>query len=296
MGCEVDQPRCDTQWPDSDFYNDQIKSLQPYTFSALVWDQAERDLKCNHVKTYPCMQQELVRSWRKAFNSPDAAFVVVQLPDYFDPKDPGAPGVPGFSSTAEGVFSMRLAQEQGVKDVEKTAATVTYDQSCNNLEFPGSCPFGSVHNIHKQHVGERVAAQLFRLMHDKDLVTEGPRAQKATAARAGNALGYAVSVQFAGGSLPFYLHPTRNCTGCCSTAVQGDFDVSHDGKSWYPGSKASMSGKDAVVFHADVQSPPAFVRYTAGSNFTQCALYNAQALPAWPFQMKVSSSGEEIVV
>ena len=56
----------------------------------------------------------------------------------------------------------------------------TYDQSCNNLAFPDDCPFGSVHNIHKQQIGPRVAAQLHRLMHAAHLVTEGPRAIGAT--------------------------------------------------------------------------------------------------------------------
>jgi hypothetical protein len=56
-----------------------------------------------------CLQKELVRSWRVAFASPAAAFVGIQLPDYYDPKDPGTPGTPGYATAAEGVFSMRLA-------------------------------------------------------------------------------------------------------------------------------------------------------------------------------------------
>merc|ERR1711990_412370 len=126
------------------------------------------------------MGRELARSWRASFSSPNSAFVVVQLPDYFDKKDPGAPGVPGYSSTAEGLFHMRLAQEKGLAGVDKSAAVASYDQSCNDLEFPDNCPFGSVHNVHKQKVSERVAAQLMRLMHGGSSVTEGPRAVEAS--------------------------------------------------------------------------------------------------------------------
>jgi hypothetical protein len=305
--CETDEPQCDDKMPDSTFYDDQIVGLQPYTFGAIVWDQAERDLKCNNVANYPCLQKELAHSWRKAFSSPDSAFVVVQLPDYYDQKDPGAPGVPGYTSTAEGVFAMRLAQEAGLEGVEKSALVATYDQSCNNLAFSDDCPFGSVHNIHKQEVGARAALQLLRLMEGQDLVAEGPRAQKASASRLGDADsdGFKISITFNGGSAPFALLPTRNCTDCCggsfganqdvSALPKADFDVSVDGKAWTSGSNARIKNGEGIVFHArGLPAPPALVRYTAGSNFTQCALFNAEGLPALPFQIGIEQ--ESLVV
>jgi hypothetical protein len=301
--CETDEPQCDDKWPDSAFYDNQIVALQPYTVGAIVWDQAERDLKCNNVANYPCLQRELAHSWRKAFGSPDAAFVAVQLPDYYDQKDPGAPGVPGYSTTAEGVFAMRLAQEAGLEGVEKSALVATYDQSCNNLAFPDDCPFSSVHNVHKQEVGARAAMQLHRLMQGEDLVTEGPRAQKASAKPVGSDAsgGFSVSITFAGGSAPFTLLPTRNCTDCCDgdygAAAKGDFDVSIDGKAWTQGSNARVKNDEGVVIHVKgLSSPPAFVRYTAGSNFTQCALFNAEGLPALPFQIGIDQETDMVVV
>merc|ERR1711924_545149 len=135
-----------------------------------------------------------------------------------------------------------------------------------------------------------------------DIITEGPRAVEATAAPAD--AGYRVTVRFAGGSSPFFLHPTRNCTVCCQgergsgvgAKAQGDFDASHDGLSWAPGSNARMKGDESVIFDVPLKSTPAFVRYTAGSNFTQCALYSKEALPAWPFQMKVKTEASTVVI
>merc|ERR1712179_409330 len=101
-----------------------------------------------------------------------------------------------------------------------------------------------------------------------------------------------VTVQFEGGSSPFALHPTRNCTACCSGKATGDFDASHDGKAWAPSSNVQVVGGNSVVFNVDLQSAPAHVRYTAHTNFTQCALYNAEAFPAWPFQMDVANDDE----
>merc|ERR1712137_635029 len=225
------------------------------------------------------------------------------LPDYYDAADPGAVGHPGYASAAEGLFKMRLAQEAGLVGDEFSAIVASYDQSCNNLEFPEDCPFGSVHNIHKQEVAKRIAAQLARLMHAETVVTEGPRAQEVVSTPVGNrTAGHSVTVRFAGGTKPFSLQPTRNCSSCCAgtfgTAALGDFDVSHDGSTWMPGNFVRMQGDDGVVFHVELPhtEPPNFVRYTAGSNFTQCALYNQEVLPAWPFQMEVTSTLDSIIV
>jgi len=297
--CEVDEPRCDSKWPDAAFHDDQIVALQPYTVGAIVWDQAERDLKCNHISQYPCLQRELVQSYRTEFNSPNAAFVVVQLPDFYDPKDPGAPnydpafGPVNFSHTGEALLAMRLAQEAGLQSVPKAALVATYDQSCNNFAYPENCPHGSVHNIHKQLIGLRVAAQLSRLMHGEIIVVEGPRAQEASVVTSDG--GFSVIVSFSGNSTPFELQPTRNCTSCCDGSAFGDFDASVDGLTWSAGSNATLHG-EKVHFQVKTHVEPSFVRYTGGSNFTQCALFNAEGYPALPFQITIGATTDTLII
>merc|ERR1712070_303262 len=131
-------------------------------------------------------------------------------------------------------------------------------------------------------------------MQGQNLIAEGPRSQEASAALVGDDAsgGFSVSVTFAGGSTPFALLPTRNCTDCCDgsfgTAAKGDFDASVDGLAWTPGSSVRMKGSEGVVFHVSgMSASPAYVRYTAGSTFTQCALFNAEGLPALPFQIGI---------
>ena len=52
----------------------------PHTLGALVWDQAERDVKCPvATAAYGCMQRLLLSTWRSAFASPRLAFVAVQV-------------------------------------------------------------------------------------------------------------------------------------------------------------------------------------------------------------------------
>ena len=57
--------------------------------------QAEADINCDRQPDYPCLQKQLIRSYRQQFNSSSMNFVAVQLPGY---------------QTGDGVFYMRLAQ------------------------------------------------------------------------------------------------------------------------------------------------------------------------------------------
>merc|ERR1712100_792887 len=69
----------------SSLFNAHIRPLQPYTVGAMVWDQAERDDKTScpkALRTYPCLEAALVRSWRLGFQSASVPFVAVQLPGY----------------------------------------------------------------------------------------------------------------------------------------------------------------------------------------------------------------------
>ena len=51
-------------------------------------------------------------------------------------------------------------------------------------------------------------------------------------------------------------------------------------------------GSDGVSLSFTIGTPPATpttVRYTANNAFPQCALYNGEGLPAFPFEMDVES-------
>lgn len=99
-----------------------------------VVSQAEADINCNRQAIYPCLQKQLISSYRRQFNSTRMNFVAVQLPGY---------------QVGDNVFYMRLAQEAGVTSVENAAIIATYDDSCAAGKTNG-CPHGNVHNVHKQ--------------------------------------------------------------------------------------------------------------------------------------------------
>ena len=89
---------------------------------------------------------------------------------------------------------------------------------------------------------------------------------------------------------------------CCGNKGV-DFDASPDSAvsgHWINASSAvirqgggSESDGDDTVVVVDVVFPAAVsgsVRYTAAAIFPQCALYNAEGLPALPFEMPIASS------
>ena len=194
---------------------------------------------------------------------------------------------------------MRLAQDEGVHGDELAEVTVTYDLSCPFGVTSPECPKGSVHNVNKSIICERAASQLIRLrgLHPSSaVVTEGPRAVKVTASKSSGGGSrttgstYNVHVTFEGGTGPLSQRGTQYCAKCCTQEGPGDFDASADGGATFVnGTSASVSAMTAT-FSVDLPSPPTHVRYTANQGFPQCAVYNQEGLPAYPFALAVATA------
>ena len=244
------------------------------------------------------MEQYLISSWRELFNS-SFAFVGVQLAGYTAVMANGTGQFPGLSVTSEEVFKMRLQQEAGCSGVDGGCVVVpTYDFSCQTdnpaVVHGNNCPYGSVHQPDKPAIGKRIALQLYKQLLNPatPAVVEGPRATHVTAPPMWTASGQTVTVSFSGGSPPFALAPTRNCTSCCDGSKNRghtvDFDASVDGVVWFNGTDATLGAGATITFRVvGLASPPTVVRHTAASVWPQCAVYNAEKLPLLPFEMHV---------
>ena len=138
----------------------------------------------------------------------------------------------------------------------------TYDLSC-----PTS-PYGSVHNVEKGPIGERIAAKILQSYRvgggggggSDTVVTDGPHAISArvVSESASDTLFdgdgfFELEVQFAGGSAPFTMRATKNCTSCCGGSAPAgkptdghtlDFDASGGGA---PGAVVWVNSTGAVV-------------------------------------------------
>ena len=102
----------------------------------MVWDQGERDKHCvsapgtllTHTKRYPCLERQLISTWRAGFVS-NFSFLAVQLPGYIGDCDSNGLS-PFVSACVPGVFEMRLAQEAGTTHDPHAGITATYDLGC----------------------------------------------------------------------------------------------------------------------------------------------------------------------
>ena len=107
---------CSPHMPLSKIWASTVIPMQPYTFASMIWDQAEADIICDRTPLYPCLQRQLISSYREQFNSSAMNFVAVQLPGY---------------QLGDSVFYMRLAQAAGVVGVERAAIVATCKSTGN---------------------------------------------------------------------------------------------------------------------------------------------------------------------
>eukprot|EP00756_Hemistasia_phaeocysticola_P014060 Hpha_TRINITY_DN15321_c0_g1::TRINITY_DN15321_c0_g1_i1::g.89631::m.89631/K05970/SIAE; sialate O-acetylesterase len=299
--CENDTPQCDNQLTDSQFWGEYMtKMIAPgvsnvgYKIHLVVWDQAERDTKCpKSLAAYPCMQRYLISSWQQRFNS-SFAYVGVQLAGYTGALNNGT-GTYGVI-TADMVYQMRMQQERGCHGVPTPCSVVpTYDFSCS-AGSDGGCPYGSVHQPDKPDIGRRVGLLLHQYLRPSTAprVVEGPRAVSATVSGIANNA-YKVELRLEGGSAPFSFRGTRNCTACCNGAHTLDLDVSTDGQTWtnVTGIPTTPLSGSTLSFGVTLPAAPTQVRHTHGAIWAQCALYNAEGLPLFPFDLGISKAQQQ---
>ena len=74
------------------------------------------------------------------------------------------------------------------------------------------CPYGSVHNVEKGPIGQRVANKLMALLTGDNIVSDGPQVKSARMLSHDGQGKYKIGVRFTGPSLPYILGPTKNCT------------------------------------------------------------------------------------
>ena len=127
-------------------YNMMIAPLIPYPIKGVIWYQGESNRDANK---YRVMMPELIRSWRREWNS-EFAFFIVQLP-FCSAK--------GWDYT-----NIREVQFQTVQNTPKTAIAVTTDVGDKD----------NVHPPDKRPVGERLALCARAIAYGEKIEYSGP--------------------------------------------------------------------------------------------------------------------------
>lgn len=239
-------------------YNGMIHPFTAMHVRGFVWYQGCANT--GDPDAYRILQPMLIESWRRAFRSPEAAFLVTQLsafeqhrpqdrlPDDFwkalQPQDGGYP---------------RVREVQGaMRTHPNTGVAVTID-----IGDPSD-----IHPHNKKDVAFRLAKQAERICYGCPGVVEGPLYDSMRIE------GDRIRIAFA--NLGGGLVARGGAIGEHSFAIAGA-----DGR--YVWADAQVEGDTVVVWSAAVPEP-ANVRYAWGMCPPNPNLYNAEGFPAYPFR------------
>ena len=265
-------------------FNAMIHPLLPMRFAAVLWYQGESD--GYDIDRYQCSFPNLIQDWRTQFGYADA-----ELPFYFVLLAPYTSAPP----------LLRAAQLDalGIANVGVANAIDLGDRYGSQ---------GEVHPRNKSYVGERLARWLLQDIYQQQVQVDGPQLVSATAALTSSAA-LQVTLQYAddSSSQGLFALPTPGCDSsavgadlCCTEQTPGSF-ASLVTYSWSLSNGDTYTGSSPAVLDAaartvtvvdtsaslPINGSLVLVSY-AYADWPGCALYNADQLPALPFQLNLT--------
>jgi len=229
-------------------YNSMIAPLTNYTIKGILWYQGEAN--SNNAKKYDLLMTNMILDWRIKWQIPNFPFLIVQLPNFTQPKEQPIPG---------NWTKLREAQSSIVKHVINTGLVVTID-------------IGETYDIHpsnKKDVGYRLFLASRKTAYNEiDIITSGPEFKDFKIEDDKIVLSF--------NSIGIGLVAKGTTTELNQFAIAGN-----DKK--FVWANAYIQGDKVVVYNNLIKNPVA-VRYAWTDNPLGCNLYNEKNLPAAPFR------------
>lgn len=230
-------------------YNTMVAPAIQYAVKGFLWYQGETN--AGKAKEYAKQLPALISDWRSKWGLGNIPFLFAQLPNYME-----VDYSPGESNWAQ----MRQSQLETLS-VPNTGMAVTLDAG----------EWNDIHPLNKKSIGERLALWAEHLVYgDQNLVYSGPIYRSVVAQ--GNKL--SLSFDHVGDGLV-----AKNEPRLYYFAIAGA-----DKK--YVWANAKIDGSNVVVWNDAILSPVS-VRYAWADNPEGANLYNANGLPASPFEATV---------
>ncbi|HRX11001.1 MAG TPA: sialate O-acetylesterase [Draconibacterium sp.] len=228
-------------------YNAMVAPLIQQKIKGFLWYQGESN--AGNPEPYSDYLSALINDWRNKWNNENLPFLYVQLANFQD-----VDYLPTESNWAE----LRFAQLEALS-VPNTAMTVTIDLG----------EWNDIHPLNKKDVGERLALGAFKLAYRENLVYSGPIYDSYK--KDGNK-----------------IIVTFNEVGSGLISNDGEelrrFEIAgSDGK--FVWANAKIAGNTIEVWSDEIEHPVK-VRYAWADNPRDANLYNAEGLPASPFETK----------
>ena len=233
------------------FYNAMLAPLLPMTIRGVIWYQGETN--ADRPAEYRNLFRAMIRNWRRDFGQGEFPFIFVQLANF----------MAAYPQPTESDWAETRAAQAGALAEPNTAMAVIIDVG----------EWNDIHPLDKKTVGERLALAARKLVYgEQDLVASGPLWRSVT--RNGDTL--AVAFDSAGSGL------VARGAEPSGFAVAGP-----DGA--YRWAKARIDGNRVLLTSPGI-SAPEFVRYAWADNPDTANLYNAEGLPAVPFEARAGET------
>lgn len=237
------------------YYNAMLAPLTRTNIKGVIWYQGESNV--GRAEEYTELMAALIQTWREAFNQPDLPFVLVQLANYLAPSTE-----PVESSWAE----LREAQRVIAANTHNVELAVTIDTG----------EWNDIHPLRKKPVGDRAALAARKLAYEEhSIISSGPKVRCIEQAE------HSLVARFDIDNSPLVVKPS-NATG----EAKGFYMIDETG------AKLALTGKverDHIVFtlpqEANRLIHPLTLRYAWANNPANANLYNANGLPASPFEV-----------
>ena len=248
-------------------YNAMLRPLAPYAIKGALWYQGESNV--DKAYRYRDLMGAMVLDWRRLWGH-EFPFYITQLAG-FKPVQ----RIAGDSDWAE----LREAQDLAARTVEKVGMACMIDLG----------EADDIHPVHKQEVGERLAALALARDYGRKVVSNGPRFVSYTLGE-----GF-VRVRFSDAAGGLQVRPSGDYAALrygaagldCELVRKAEsgtlcgFQIAGADRLWH-WADAAIEGEEVVVSSPAVPHPIA-VRYAWGAN-PVCNLFNAADLPAQPFR------------
>jgi sialate O-acetylesterase len=234
------------RWKPTGLYNAMIAPLAGTPIKGIAWYQGESN--AFEAKNYSAQLESMIGCWRSLFGG-KTPFLVVQLPNLGTPE----------TVVNEGSWWARLRDEQRkAVALPDTGLVVTFDLG----------EWNDIHPENKSDVGARLARAAMKVAYGKAVDAGGPLVRSVTIENGRAVVTFdsgAALVSVGAGELHHF-------------AVAGADGV-------YRPAHAVLKDGKVIVWSAAVPAPVA-VRYAWADNPAGANLYDAEGLPASPFEIK----------
>jgi sialate O-acetylesterase len=234
------------RWKPGGLYNAMIAPLHGFPITGVIWYQGESN--AGRAEEYKRIFPALIRNWRSKW-SEDFPFFYVQLANFMEKRQ---------TPVESGWAALRQSQLETLS-VPNTGMAVAIDAG----------EWNDIHPLNKELIGKRLALHARKIVYgEKQLTASGPEPYEWKF----NAKDVVIKFKYAGAHLVSKGKPELS-----------HFAISADGKN-FVWAKARIRKDQVVVWHENIPNPVA-VRYAWADNPDTANLYNADGLPATPFQL-----------